>query len=89
VQWRTCNLHPTGNDLIEWQHWPRLGDIAVRVGDVDGPNCKPTIEVWKAGEPKIPGYCAKIAWWSDNPDYDVDARPAPPIKHVFDEVGDC
>jgi hypothetical protein len=26
---------------------------------------------------------------SDNPSYDVDARPAPPLKKVIDEVGDC
>jgi hypothetical protein len=25
----------------------------------------------------------------DNPSYDVDARPAPPLKKVIDEVGDC
>ncbi|MGV7354155.1 hypothetical protein PJM47_26275 [Mycobacterium kansasii] len=86
---KTCNLEPTYNDLLIWEHWPRLGDISSRVGDVDGPTCKPTIEVWKEGEPKTPGFCAKIAWFSDNPDYDVDIRPAPPLKHVFDETGDC
>jgi hypothetical protein len=84
-----CNLQPTSNDLIIWERWPRLPDAANRVGDVDGVNCKPTLDDWKAGEPTGPGYCAKIAWASDNPGYDADARPAAPLKHVLDEVGDC
>jgi hypothetical protein len=26
---------------------------------------------------------------SDNPGYDIDVRPAPPLKKVVDELGDC
>src|SRR5882757_9819313 len=77
-----CNLEPTSRDLIIWERWPRLPDAAQEVGDVDGSQCKLTLDSWKAGEPTGPGYCAKIAWASDNPGYDVDARPAPPLKNV-------
>lgn len=84
-----CNLQPTSNDLIIWERWPRLPDAATKVGDVDGVNCVPTLSDWKAGEPTGPGYCEKIAWASDNPGYDVDARPAPPLKKVIETQGDC
>jgi hypothetical protein len=84
-----CNLQPSDRDLIIWERSPRLPDSAVKVGDVDGVNCKPTIDDWKTGEPTGPGYCAKIAWASDNPGYDADVRPAPPLKKVIDEVGGC
>jgi hypothetical protein len=84
-----CNLQLTSNDLIIWERAPRLPDSALKVGDVDGVNCKPTLDDWKAGEPTGPGYCAKIAWASDNPGYDTDVRPAPALKKVIDGVGDC
>lgn len=85
----TCYLQPTNNDLIIWERWPRLPDAAQRVGDVNFASCKPTLDDWKASEPTGPGYCAKIAWASDNPGYDTDARPAAPLKRVIDETGDC
>jgi len=84
-----CDLQPTSNDLIIWERYPRLPDAADRVGDVDGVNCVPTLSDWKAGEPTGPGYCEKIAWASDNPGYDADARPAAPLKEVIDTQGDC
>ncbi|GJO51411.1 hypothetical protein NJB1604_39430 [Mycobacterium marinum] len=85
-----CDL-PITRDLIIWQRWPWLQDgaFATKVGDVDLVHCEPTLDTWRAGEPTGPGYCSKIAWASDNPDYDVDVRPAPPLKSVIDQVGDC
>jgi hypothetical protein len=69
-------------DLIIWQRAPRLQDSAFEVGDADLVHCKPTLDTWGAEQPAGPGYCAKIAWASDNPGYDVDVRPAPPLKKV-------
>jgi Ion transport protein len=83
-----CNLSVT-RDLILWQRWPRVQDFATEIGDVDYPQCKPALDVWRDSEQTGPGYCAKIAWASDNPGYDVEARPAPQPKHVIDVVGDC
>lgn len=83
-----CDLAPTDNDLIIWQHWPRLPNNALLVGDVDMGQCKPTLDTWRAMEPTGPGYCNKIAWASDNPGYDVDQKPAPPLRKVLDEYGD-
>lgn len=84
----SCDL-PTSRDLIIWERSPRLPDSALEVGDADLMKCKPTLDTWKAGQPNGPGYCSKIAWASDNSGYDVDARPAPPLKKVVDQVGDC
>lgn len=83
-----CDL-PTSSDLIIWDHRPRLADSAFEIGDADLSACKPSLDTWKAGQPTGPGYCSKIAWASDNPGYDVDVRPALPLKKVIDEVGDC
>jgi hypothetical protein len=83
-----CDL-PTTRDLIIWQRAPRLQDSAFEVGDADLLHCKPTLDTWGGEQPTGPGFCSKIAWASDNPSYDVDARPAPPLKNVIDEVGDC
>ena len=80
---------PTTADLIIWQHAPRLVDSAFEVGDADLLRCKSTLDTWRADQPTGTGYCSKIAWALDNPGYDVDVRPAPPLKRVVDQVGDC
>jgi hypothetical protein len=84
----SCDM-PTTRDLIIWEHRPRILDSAYTVGDADLSQCKPTVDTWPAGEPTGEGYCSKIAWASDNPGYDTDARPAPPLKKVIETVGDC
>ncbi|MGA7055235.1 MAG: hypothetical protein WBZ37_29020 [Mycobacterium sp.] len=80
-----CNYGP---DLIIWERRPHLPDSAIQVGDT-GPHCSSTLDTWAQEQPTGPGYCAKIAWASDNPGYDSDARPASPLKHVIESVGDC
>ena len=80
---------PITRDLIIWTRWPGAPDFATNNGDVDFMNCKPTLDTWREWEQTGPGYCSKIAWASENPGYDIDVRPAPPLKKVIDEVGDC
>jgi hypothetical protein len=83
-----CTLNST-RTLILWEHWPRLPDNSTEIGDIDGLHCAPTLAHWREGMPTGPGYCTKIAWSDDNPGYPVESVPAPPLKHVLDEVGDC
>ena len=83
-----CNL-PITRDLIVWTRWPGVQDFATKNGDVDLVHCIPTLDGWRDWEQTGPGYCSAIAWASDNPGYDVDARPAPRLKHVIDKLGDC
>jgi hypothetical protein len=84
-----CDLSPTDRDLIIWQKFPRLIADALEVGDVNLALCRPTLDSWRDGTPTGPGYCSKIAWAADNPGYDVEIKPAPPLKKVLDTVGDC
>lgn len=79
---------PPTRDLIIWQRAPKLPDSAFEVGNYSF-NCAPTVDTFVVDEPTGPGYCNKIAWVDDNPGYDVDARPAPPLKRVIETAGDC
>jgi hypothetical protein len=83
-----CTL-PNTRDVIEWHRAPRVEDNAVEVGEVNLEFCRPTLDGWKASEATGDGYCGEIAWASDNPGYNADARLAPRLKNVIDEVGDC
>jgi hypothetical protein len=64
-------------------------DSAEAVDESDLYNCRPMLDTWRARGPSGPGYCSKIAWASDNPDYVLGVSPAAPLKKVIDEVGDC
>lgn len=39
--------------------------------------------------PTQPGYCGEVALASDNPRYDVEARPARALRKILDSRGDC
>lgn len=82
-----CNL-PTASSLIIWTHAPPALDRSVFVNVTDEYNCRPALDTWRAGEPSGPGFCSKIAWANDNPGYSP-VVPAPPLKKVIDQVGDC
>jgi hypothetical protein len=84
----TCNL-PTARSLLIWQHAPGGEDTSVYVNESDLSNCRPKLETWGAGQPTGPGYCSKIAWSTDNPGHTPGVVPAPPLKKVIDQVGDC
>ena len=85
-----CNL-PTSRTLIIWHRAPGVEDRAERVDESDLYNCRPKLDELRgpALGPIGPGYCSKIAWSSDNPDYSVGVVPAAPLEKVIDEVGDC
>ena len=82
-----CNL-PLASSLIIWTHAPPALDRSVFVNETDEYNCRPALDTWRAGEPSGPGFCSKIAWANDNPGYSA-VVPAPPLKKVVDQVGDC
>lgn len=83
-----CNL-PSARSFIIWHHAPRAEDTAEFAPESDMYSCKITLETWRAGQPAGPGYCSKIAWAIDNPNYTPNVYPAPPLKKVIDQVGDC
>jgi len=51
--------------------------------------CQSSVEFNLDAVPDQPGFCAQIASASDNPGYNPDARPAPPLKKVFASKGSC
>lgn len=50
--------------------------------------CEPTTQYMQRTTPSGPGYCTQVAWSSDNPGYDVEARPVAPLKKVIAQFGD-
>ena len=83
-----CNL-PTGQSLIIWKRVPGDLDRSMFANETDTYNCRPLLETWHASAPTGPGFCTKIAWSNDNPSYIPMVTPAPPLKKVIDQVGDC
>ena len=85
-----CNL-PNSRSLIVWHRAPGVEDSAEAVGESDLSNCRPMLDTLRGPGlgPSYPGYCSKVAWASDNPGYVLGLSPAPPLKKVIDEVGDC
>jgi hypothetical protein len=57
------------------------------LGGFDYAACGPSIANLAFDSPALAGDCTQIALASDNPGYDVNAAPAPPLKHVANEVG--
>jgi hypothetical protein len=83
-----CNM-PSAASLLIWQRAPGNLDQSEYVNSTDFYNCRPTLDTWRASRTTGPGYCAKIAWANDNPGYPASVQPAPPLKKVIDQVGDC
>lgn len=58
------------------------------VGDINFVTCTRTsYDEVSQTSPLGDGYCTQVAYASDNPGYNVDATPAPPLRDVFIEVG--
>jgi hypothetical protein len=92
-------------DLIEWRSFRHRPDpdgstglppSAIEVGDIDLARCRNVLDVWSDLHHDLAdtemGYRDRweIAWADDNPGYDVNARPAPRLKHVLQQAGnDC
>ncbi len=81
-----CTL-VTKRDMLIRMVSPNLPVAAQRIGDVDLAHCKTTLETFATSQPMAAGFCTQIAWADDNPGYDENARPAPALKKVLQEVG--
>jgi hypothetical protein len=84
----TCNL-PDKGDILVWERFPGVQDNAQELGGTDPEHCTWTFDSLKTSQPTGAGYCTKAAWASDNPGYDPEAVPAPPLKNVQVIIGDC
>jgi hypothetical protein len=66
---------------------PGIVPFAGTLGSVDLVNCQPTVNLIEQTSPKEAGYCTSLARIIDNPGYNPDVMPAPPLKHVILAVG--
>lgn len=84
----TCHL-PDKGDIIAREKVPGLPVDAIELGGTDPEHCTWTFDMLKTSQPTGAGYCTEAAWASDNPGYDVEAKPAAPLKNVQVVIGDC
>jgi hypothetical protein len=54
---------------------------------VDLATCTPSLDEFARTASQAQGDCTQIALASDNPGYDVNATPAPPLLKVITQVG--
>jgi len=78
----SCNL-PHQGDLVVRTVAPRVEPSAQLLGDVDLVHCAPALDFLAKAQPSGPGYCTTVGRQADNPNYNVDAVPAPPIPHTI------
>jgi hypothetical protein len=49
--------------------------------------CLTSVQLTIATAPTEPGECTTVGYVADNPGYDVNGTPAPPLPDVADEAG--
>lgn len=81
-----CTLKTTF-DYILRDDDPAASVMAQEIGNVDLVNCTDSLGNFAATAGQAPGECTTIALASDNPGYDVNAVPAPPLKKVIESAG--
>ena len=82
----SCALKTTF-DYIERDDDPGASVLAAEIGNVDLENCTPSLSDFTAEAGQAAGECTTIAKASDNPGYNLNAVPAPPLKDVIESAG--
>jgi hypothetical protein len=84
---KPCKLKVTF-DYIERFVEPEAGPpTAIEIGNVNFGDCKSSLDDFAATAPTGKDDCATVALASGNPGYDVNADPAPRLKHVIESAG--
>jgi hypothetical protein len=89
---KACENRVATPQILVWYKVPGLADSAAEYGgewNIDSENgkCLDSTELTLATSPTGPGYCTEVEWADSQPNYNVDADPAPPLKDVVEEVG--
>jgi hypothetical protein len=82
----TCKLK-TAFDYLVRTTSPDLAASAQEIGNVDLANCTPFLQDFTQTAGTASGECTTIALASDNPGYNADASPAPPLRKVIQSAG--
>ncbi len=81
-----CKLKITFH-YIERSTEPGLQPQAMEIGNVDFGACRSSLDTFRQEAGQGGGECTTIALASDNPGYDVNASPAPPLHNVIMSAG--
>jgi hypothetical protein len=81
-----CTLTTTFDYIIRVV-WPPLQPQADEIGNTDYSDCTSSLADFAATAGQADGECTTIALASDNPGYNVNATPAPPLKDVIKSAG--
>lgn len=82
----------------EIYEWTSLGNDgppeAIRLGagyvwNFGDKKCITSTEFALTTNPPLPGYCTEVGKVAANPGYNVNARPAPRLKNIIGQRGDC
>jgi hypothetical protein len=82
----TCTLADDQHLIVRYIA-PGVQDNAQELGETDASHCTPTLQWLEQTAANGPGDCTQVAWASDNPGYNADALPAPPLKKVIEAIG--
>ena len=74
-------------DYIERDDLPGAQTLAQEIGNCDLATGQNSLANFQQTAGQAPGECTTIALASDNPGYDVNAVPAPPLKDVIESAG--
>jgi hypothetical protein len=74
-------------DYIERDADPGAQSLAQEIGNCDLATGQGSLASFRQTAGQAPGECTTIALASDNPDYDANAVPAPPLKDVIESAG--
>jgi hypothetical protein len=87
-----CRARPAPNgDILVREIWPGLPDDALELGggwqwNYATHTCMTSVDFAIASAPQGKGHCTEVALASDNPGYNVEAKPAAPLEKVIASV---
>jgi hypothetical protein len=76
-------------DYIERDDIPGAQKLAQEIGNCDLATGQDSLANFQQTAGQGAGECTTIALASDNPGYDVNAVPAPPLRDVIESAGPC
>ena len=82
----SCTLPDTPTYIVRDDD-PGASVIASDIGNADYATCTTMLSNFAADAGEAPGECTTVALASDNPGYDVNEIPAPPLKDVIEAAG--
>lgn len=93
VACRTRKGNP--GEIYEWNSYGTdQPPEAIRLGagytwDFGDKKCITSTQMALTTNPPLPGYCTEVGKVAANPGYNVDAHPAPRLKNIIGQSGDC